>query len=96
VGLEDELYVSPAGPITVLDVIYGWSREIESSGRDFFAHKTGFTGGTLTVTLQRAGFKEVWRAPPLADYEVRTIAFKQASTPGQRTLLGIPLDAPVG
>lgn len=95
VGLEDELYVSPAGPIAVLDVVYGWGKEIESSGRDFFAHKTGFTAGTLTATLERAGFREVWRAPPLADYEVRAIAFKQASTPVQRELLGIPLDAPV-
>jgi SAM-dependent methyltransferase len=94
VGLEDELYVSPAGPITVIDVVYGWGREIESSGRDFFAHKTGFTAHTLTATLQRAGFREVWRAPPLADYEVRTLAFRQASTPEQRKLVGIPLDAP--
>ncbi len=96
VGLEDELYVSPAGPITVIDVVYGWGQEIESSGRDFFAHKTGFTARTLTATLQRAGFREVWNAPPLSDYELRTLAFRQPSTTRQRTLLGIPLDAPTG
>ena len=95
-GLEDELYVSPTGPITVIDVIYGWSKEIESSGHDFFAHKTGFTAKTLAAALQRAGFREVWMAPALADYELRAVAFKQASTPEQRTLIGIPLDAPAG
>jgi SAM-dependent methyltransferase len=95
-GLEDELYVSPAGPIAAIDIVYGWGPEIESSGHDYFAHKTGFTAHTLTETLKRAGFQEVWRAPPLADYEVRSLAFRQASTPEQRKLLGIPLDAPTG
>ena len=41
--LEDILYQSPAGPIMVLDVLYGYSVEIERSGQDFYAHKTGFT-----------------------------------------------------
>jgi hypothetical protein len=93
-GLEDELYVSPAGPITVLDVVYGWSREIERSGQDFFAHKTGFTAASLTATLQRAGFGEIWMAPPLGVYELRAVAFKDKAGVEQRRLLGIPLDAP--
>ena len=92
-GLEDVLYVAPAGPITVLDVVYGWGKEIESSGRDFFAHKTGFTAATLRAALQHAGLEEIWTAPPLADYELRAVAFKRPSTPAQRGLLGIPLDA---
>src|SRR6266699_3551312 len=41
--IEDTLYVSPAGPIAVRDVIYGWCVEIERTENDFFAHKTGFT-----------------------------------------------------
>ena len=45
--IDDVLYQSPAGPITVLDVIYGYAAEIESSGQDFFAHKTGFTEKSL-------------------------------------------------
>jgi len=92
--LEDELYVSPAGPITVMDVVYGWGREIERSGQDFFAHKTGFTTASLTATLQRAGFGEIWMAPPLGAYELRAIAFKGKASVEQRKLLGIPLDAP--
>jgi len=94
--LEDELYDSPAGSIAAIDVIYGYAKEIEASGRDFFAHKTGFTAKTLVATLQRAGFQEVWKGPPFAEYELRALAFKGASTPQWRKLLGIPLDAPGG
>jgi SAM-dependent methyltransferase len=92
--LEDALYQAPVGPIRVLDVIYGWSPEIERSGNDFFAHKTGFSAKSLSERLLAAGFGEVWNAPPFAPYEVRAIAFKGASAPPQRRLLGIPLDAP--
>ncbi len=35
--LEDVLYTSPAGPIMVLDVIYGYGVEIARSGHDFYA-----------------------------------------------------------
>ena len=94
--LEDELYLSPGGPIAVIDVIYGWGKEIEASGQDFFAHKTGFTAKTLTASLLRAGFQEVWMVSPFADYELRAVAFRQASTPEQCKLLGIPLEAPAG
>jgi len=92
--LEDDLYDSPAGPISVIDVIYGYSKEIESSGQDFYAHKTGFTAKSLSATLNRAGFQEVWMAPAFTIFELRAIAFKQASTPEQRRLLGIPVDTP--
>lgn len=91
--IEDVLYDSPAGPICVRDVIYGFSREIAASGNDFFAHKTGFSRKSLRGALLASGFAEVWDAPPLMlFYELRALAFKRPSTPAQRTLLGIPLD----
>ena len=92
--LEDVLYQSPAGPIQVIDVIYGWSVEIEDSGNDFFAHKTGFSQKSLSGALFAAGFAEVWNAPALGVYELRALAFKRLSTPEQRRLLRIPLDLP--
>lgn len=58
--IEDVLYTSTAGPITVHDVIYGFGAEIERSGNDFFAHKTGFTPNTLVRYLNRAGFAHVY------------------------------------
>jgi hypothetical protein len=90
--LEDVLYESPAGPIRVSDVIYGWGPEIERSGNDFFSHKTGFSRKSLSEALLAAGFAEVWNAPPFAPYELRALAFTGASQPDQRRLLGIPLD----
>jgi SAM-dependent methyltransferase len=90
----DVLYDSPAGPIRVLDVIYGWSPEIERSGNDFFAHKTGFSGKSLGEALLAAGFAEVWNAPPFGPYELRALAFKRTPTPEQRRLFGIPAGAP--
>ncbi len=58
--IEDVLYTSTAGPITVHDVIYGFGAEIERSNNDFFAHKTGFTPNTLVRYLNRAGFAHVY------------------------------------
>jgi SAM-dependent methyltransferase len=94
VGLEDELYRSDGGPIAAIDVVYGWGKEIEASGRDFFAHKTGFTKTTLVATLRRAGFKEIWMVPASGSYELRAFAFKAPPTPGQRKLFGMPVDEP--
>lgn len=53
--LEDTLYTSPAGPITALDVVYGYGRDI-ASGNTFMAHRTGFTADTLGRKLADAGF----------------------------------------
>lgn len=72
--IEDVLYESPAGPITVMDVIYGYGKQIEESGQDFYAHKTGFTSKSLQSALYRAGFMLVYTA--VADLEISAIAFK--------------------
>jgi len=87
--IEDKLYDSAGGPITVHDVIYGWARQIEASGVDFFAHKTGFTEKSLRETLKRAGFAEVYVASIEGSFEVQAVAFKGASKPEQRTIFGI-------
>lgn len=87
--LDSELYRSPAGAITVHDVIYGFGVEIERSGNPFYAHKCGFTPDSLVAALQQAGLAQVWLAPPLARYEARAVAFMQPATPEQQRLLGI-------
>lgn len=89
-SLDEQFQPNPRGPITARDIIYGWTVEIEESGTDLYQHKTGFTWATLTGALQRAGFGEVWKAPPMVAYELRALAFKRPSTPDQRRLLGIP------
>jgi hypothetical protein len=91
--LEDVVYQSPAGPISVIDVIYGFRKEIEQSGRDFFAHKTGFSPTSLRTTLKRAGFEAVFVFPKPEAFEVRALAFKSTPTYDQRRLLGVDVSA---
>lgn len=77
--IDDFLYQSPAGPITVRDVIYGFGIEIERSGNDFYAHKTGFTQKSLFLTLQTAGFP--WVYSGIGNREITAFAFK--NEPGE-------------
>jgi SAM-dependent methyltransferase len=72
--IDDVLYESAGRPIMVLDVLYGYSVEIERRGLDFFAHKTGFSTASLTAVLTRAGFSPVYGRS--GNMEITTIAFK--------------------
>jgi SAM-dependent methyltransferase len=56
--LEDALYNSPAGPISALDVVYGYGEDIKR-GNVYMAHRTGFTAETLGKKLVLAGFANV-------------------------------------
>ena len=85
--VEDVLYESPAGPITVLDVIYGYGVEIERSGQDFYAHKTGFTEKALTRALEGAGFSQVFIAE--GELELEAVAFKGTPDREARALFGL-------
>ena len=92
--MNDVLYQSGMGPITVQDVIYGLAREIEQSGRDFYAHKVGFTPRTLGQTLERAGFRgPIFLFASPDDYECRALAFRTMPTPYQQSLLKLPVPA---
>lgn len=86
--IEDVLYTSPAGPISVGDVIYGYGREIEQSGQDFYAHKTGFTQKSLLAVLQKTGFSRAFTS--LGNIEINAIAFKSEPEPALLTLFGLP------
>ncbi|HEX5321459.1 MAG TPA: methyltransferase domain-containing protein [Stellaceae bacterium] len=56
--LESEAYMSPSGPITPLDMIFGHTASL-ALGRIHMAHKTGFTATSLQKLLAEAGFVEV-------------------------------------
>jgi ubiquinone/menaquinone biosynthesis C-methylase UbiE len=88
--IDDVLYQSPAGPIMVLDVLYGYSVEIERSKKDFFAHKTGFTHKSLLKALQKAGFSKIYSAA--GNLEVSALAFKVAPDHDTRLLFNLPPD----
>ena len=81
--IEDVLYTSPVGPITPRDVLYGYGAEIERSGQDFYAHKTGFTEKSLLRMLEQAGFEETILMGSLHSFELHVFAFKTTLQPEQ-------------
>ena len=86
--LEDVLYRSAAGPILVLDVLWGWSAQIQRSGQGFFAHKTGFTERSLVATIQRAGFGKTYSMA--GNLEVNVLAFRRMPDAATKALFGLP------
>jgi SAM-dependent methyltransferase len=86
--IDEVLYQSPAGPITVRDVFYGYGLEIERSGNDFMAHKTGFTQKSLVRMLESCGFPIVFSMT--GELEVNALAFKQKPDEYARQLFGLP------
>jgi len=86
--IDDVLYKSKAGPITVADVLYGYGAEIERRGQDFYAHKTGFTKKSLLKALYGAGFSKVYSR--VGNFEVNAFAFKGLPDQYARELLNLP------
>ena len=86
--IDDVLYVSKAGPITVRDTLYGYGVEIERSGNDFYSHRTGFTRKSLAAMLGRCGFPHAY----LGAGRLEIIAYAFRAPPGEfaRALLKLP------
>lgn len=55
--LDEPAYVSPAGPVAPLDILYGF-RPALARGNLFMAHRTGFSARTLGRALVAAGFAQ--------------------------------------
>jgi Methyltransferase domain len=53
--LTDPAYMSAAGPITPLDIVYGHRASV-ATGNYYMAHKCGFTKKVLGGTLMECGF----------------------------------------
>ena len=54
---EDILYESSGGPITAMDLFYGYRKALET--QPHMAHHTGFTSESLKAALLEVGFEEV-------------------------------------
>ena len=54
---EEVILQSPAGPITGLDMFYGYRKALKEY--PYMAHRTGFVEGTLNKALKNAGFSKV-------------------------------------
>jgi len=88
--IDDVLGQSPAGPIKVSDVIYGYGVEIEESGNDFYAHKTGFSQKSLWHALRKAGFAKIFIGS--GNLEINALAFKSSPDAATRAQFGLPQD----
>lgn len=86
--IGDKLYDSAVGPVTVRDVLFGYSLEIERSGHDFYAHKTGFTQKSLTQALQQSGFKFIFIGS--GNLQLGAFGFAAPPTDEMRLLLELP------
>lgn len=86
--IDDVLYKSVGGEsIAIKDVIYGWGRQIEESGEDFFSHKTGFSEKSLTTVLRRCGFTTVYVL--LTGFDLQVLGFKQQPSQQQQSTLNL-------
>lgn len=73
--LLDTLYVSRAGPISAIDILYGHRASI-AAGNQFMAHKCGFTFPVLSDSIIRAGFKSTFGGRRPAAFDLWLVAFK--------------------
>ena len=90
--IDDVVYTSNVGPITARDVLYGYGPEIQRSGSDFYAHKTGFTVKSLTNILLQFGFRYVYTTA--SNLEIAAFAFSAVPTEFAAELLSLPRPLP--
>ena len=84
--LLEPAYMSPAGPIAPIDILYGHRPQI-AAGNLFMAHRCGFTRRVLEGTLNAAGFMAVVSVARAAPYfDLWAVALKQGDEAGLRTL----------
>lgn len=87
---EDKLlepaYISPAGAITPLDVLYG-HRSSMAAGNLYMAHRCGFTLSTLIATLKEAGFAAVLGARRPDAFDLWVLASKSPRTQAEMEVL---------
>ena len=86
--IDDVVFRSQGRLVTVRDVLFGYGVEIERSGRDFYAHKTGFTRKSLFTILKTCGFANVFIASD--KLEITAVAFKTRPSESATALLGLP------
>ena len=73
--LTETAYISPAGPIAPIDILYGFRRAMEN-GNLYMAHKCGFTQKVLGATLSDAGFAKVATLERPEHFDLWAIATK--------------------
>src|ERR1700677_656031 len=73
--LDSTLYHSPAGPVTIGDVLWGFADWI-AHGKPLYAHRTGFSRRTLAKALQSAGLEKILVEEKITTFELNAFATK--------------------
>lgn len=76
--LTDAAYMSPAGPIAPIDILYGHRASI-AVGNHFMAHRCGFTRKVLAGTLLECGFRNAATVNRPACFDLWAVATKDQS-----------------
>lgn len=71
---EKVLLEAPSGPITGLDMIYGYAKALRE-GNLFMAHKCGFVAETLQSAFDNVGFSKV-QTKRMINYNLMAVAVK--------------------
>ena len=74
--LCDPLYISPEGPISPIDFIYG-NREAIKKGNEYMVRKCGFTYSVLDNFFSDAGFQIRYGGRRREQWDLFMVAFKQ-------------------
>ena len=82
----EKVYDSPAGPVTALDILYGF-RPALAAGRHEYACRSGLTAHSLATSLTRAGYPAVWTSRNPAAFTLTAIASKKVRSRDE--LMGI-------
>lgn len=75
--LTEAAYISPAGPIAPIDILYG-HRPAMANGNLYMAHRCGFTKKVLSATLTASGFQSVAVMARASAFDLWALASKSA------------------
>lgn len=86
--LVEPAYTSPAGPISPLDILYGY-RPALAQGKHYMAHRVGFTHKVLVATLHNAGFQTITARARANHFDLWALASKRPRSKAEMSQLAL-------
>ena len=83
--LLEPAYNSPAGPISPLDIMYGYRPDL-AQGKHFMAHRCGFTLRVLLAVLQEGGFRNVLGMARATEFDLWAVVSRSLDEAALRRL----------
>lgn len=73
--IDEKIYDSPAGPVSPIDIIFGFRASIEK-GNEFMAHRTAFTPKRLQSIFEKIGFNHIKLSITDSDFNLWVTGYK--------------------